>query len=519
MDYNVERVVEIIKSGKSYLQKNDLDGFFKSINGAYIGPCADFLYKNGVDIFKYLHNIPDGLFLKNDNIKIADLSNVTSIGKQAFYQSSIEEVIMGDSVEKIDEAAFAFCSKLQNVKLSENLTAIPVNCFYEDKSLTDLYLPDSVKRIALGAFSGCDNINITAHKRNGVKLKCAPDDVEFLKKHLHSIKEDTNESLVEAFSDKMPKWLKSKLLYDLHRYDDDDLDKYAAQGYNTKNQSSRTNLANKLKSRGIEISKAKFEEKDPASILKRKDPILSNENYLPAFHLVGHNSWRNSDIDFIYIKGVNDDESWPFDDNNYDKYLKYIPLKHLLDHCVDFCYIDITDSENLLGDKVTTRHELKRELKTSPNRRYTPAEQAEMNNYRNRYTFDKSGYLIKPDKFEKKLQELGKKNYQKKLDDLYNKLTSIKSEIARIYDEADVKGFTNNSSIRAVRDIRNYFDNACDYYGYACSYVERYIDTQREDLLDTVIDYIRTSNQYITKIENSIKKYMYADLDFESLNK
>lgn len=519
MEYNVERVVEIIKNGRSYLQKNDLDGFFKSINKTYISDVADYLYKNGIDIFKYMRSIPDGMFYRNDSIKVADLTNVSSIGIAAFQESSIEEVIMGDSIETIGMSAFNLCTKLQSVKLSENLKIIPEKCFYGCVSLKDIYLPDSVKRISSEAFTGCDSVNITAHKRNGVKLKCAPDDVEFLKKHLHSIKEEATESLTEAFDDNMPKWLKSKLLFDLHRYDSKALDKYADKGYNIHGQSITGNLAGMLKTRGIELSKAKFEERDPASILKRKDPILSNENYLPAFHIVGKNEWRNQNIDFVYIKGINDDDSWPFDDNNYDKALKYIPLKYILEHCQDFCYIDITDTNNLMGDKAANRAAMKKELKNSDNRRFTPEEQAEMNRYRNRYVFDKSGYLIKPDRFEKKLKELGKKNYQKKLDEIYNKLVSIKSEIARIYDEADIKGFSNNESVRAVRNIRSYFDSACDYYGYACSQTERYISSKQDYDLDAAMEYINQCNQYIKRIEDSIKKYMYADLDFESLNK
>ena len=62
---------------------------------------------------------------------------------------------MPDSVETIEDCAFDYCSSLENVVLSKNLTEISNGLFAECEKLTKITLPNSIKRIGDSAFISC----------------------------------------------------------------------------------------------------------------------------------------------------------------------------------------------------------------------------------------------------------------------------------------------------------------------------------------------------------------------------
>lgn len=81
------------------------------------------------------------------------------IGDCAFRSQPITRLVIPDSVTSIGVAAFAECSKLRTLKLSENLTSIPRNCFAKDFGLESVVIPDSVKEIGTAAFQSCSLSN------------------------------------------------------------------------------------------------------------------------------------------------------------------------------------------------------------------------------------------------------------------------------------------------------------------------------------------------------------------------
>lgn len=90
-----------------------------------------------------------------------------------FYQSNLTEIIIPDSATSINQGAFNYCSKLQNVHLSKNITNIPPNCFANCPSLSSINIPDSVTSISNYAFeySGNGALTIILRKVTSIGAK------------------------------------------------------------------------------------------------------------------------------------------------------------------------------------------------------------------------------------------------------------------------------------------------------------------------------------------------------------
>ena len=132
--------------------------------------------------------ISAGSFSYCATLKKVDASNVETIGAYAFRYSDIEEVVLGNKLKTIKDEAFSGCKNLKTVKLPASVTKIGELAFYESadvmvdsdnkKFCSDEYgvlynknktvlicypekldikiyvIPDTVKKIALWAFSG-----------------------------------------------------------------------------------------------------------------------------------------------------------------------------------------------------------------------------------------------------------------------------------------------------------------------------------------------------------------------------
>lgn len=81
-----------------------------------------------------------------------NLSNVQIIGREAFYDCFALTKVDLSSATKLSSEIFEYCRKLSDVTLSDKLSSIPSNMFYECDSLTSITLPSSVQSIGGAAF-------------------------------------------------------------------------------------------------------------------------------------------------------------------------------------------------------------------------------------------------------------------------------------------------------------------------------------------------------------------------------
>ncbi len=80
---------------------------------------------------------------------------VTTIGKEAFFDSCIFSVELPDSVTSIEESAFNDCYYLKELKLSDSLNSIGEEAFYECETLKTLEIPAGLTTVGEGAFRCC----------------------------------------------------------------------------------------------------------------------------------------------------------------------------------------------------------------------------------------------------------------------------------------------------------------------------------------------------------------------------
>ena len=94
------------------------------------------------------------------SIKTVDISDsVTSIGYDAFYDcNSLTSVTIPDSVTSIGYRAFYGCSSLTSVTIPDSVTSIVDYAFYGCSSLTSVTIPDSVTSIGYMAFYDCSSL-------------------------------------------------------------------------------------------------------------------------------------------------------------------------------------------------------------------------------------------------------------------------------------------------------------------------------------------------------------------------
>ena len=85
----------------------------------------------------------------------SNFTNLTTIGKEAFFGNKLTEVIIPNSVINIDKAAFAF-NNLSKVTLSEDLKIIGKGAFSKNK-LLEIIIPNFVITISEYAFNEAFN--------------------------------------------------------------------------------------------------------------------------------------------------------------------------------------------------------------------------------------------------------------------------------------------------------------------------------------------------------------------------
>lgn len=81
-----------------------------------------------------------------------------SIGKNAFFGSSLQSVLIPDGVRVIGEAAFSECDGLTSLVLPNSLETVSPMLCQASKKLSEVYLPASVRDIGANAFENCTSL-------------------------------------------------------------------------------------------------------------------------------------------------------------------------------------------------------------------------------------------------------------------------------------------------------------------------------------------------------------------------
>ena len=118
-------------------------------------PATDFEYG--------FSEIYDGIFIKeyigSDKTVVIpskiDGQAVTVIAGGAFWGTSIESVVIPDSVKFVVARAFYGCDQLKTVDFGDGIIEIQEEAFYKCTALESIILPKNLETIGEGAFYGC----------------------------------------------------------------------------------------------------------------------------------------------------------------------------------------------------------------------------------------------------------------------------------------------------------------------------------------------------------------------------
>ena len=88
-----------------------------------------------------------------------DGSPVVAISKNAFAKNTtLESIVLPDSLKTIGDQAFAYCTSLTSISLSDSLTDIGDYAFGACTGLTEFVLPANVRRIGTAILHGCNSL-------------------------------------------------------------------------------------------------------------------------------------------------------------------------------------------------------------------------------------------------------------------------------------------------------------------------------------------------------------------------
>lgn len=102
--------------------------------------------------------IDEDVFSGKENITAVVLPNgLETIGRAAFSQTSLENIVIPDGVKTISEYAFRECLKLTSVVLPKGLNSLGKGVFVAS-NLQSISIPNSINVIPESTFQGCKNL-------------------------------------------------------------------------------------------------------------------------------------------------------------------------------------------------------------------------------------------------------------------------------------------------------------------------------------------------------------------------
>ena len=164
--------------------------------------CNCYNLKN-VDFPSTLCYIGDSAFEHCEGLKKIDLSNtkIELISNGAFsYCTSLEEIKLPDTLEKIGECAFSRCNSMSNIILPKNLKIIDNAAFEGCSSIRKIVFPNGLKYIGIEAFYECYNLN-EIHFPKGVEISndAFSKDTNYKKVYCYDIDKMANQDFIYNF--------------------------------------------------------------------------------------------------------------------------------------------------------------------------------------------------------------------------------------------------------------------------------------------------------------------------------
>lgn len=193
--------------------------------------------------------------------------------------------------------------------------------------------------------------------------------------------------------------------------------------------------------------------------------------------------------------------------------------------CKDFCYVDMSNPDNLIKDKMQSRADNAAELDNIPN--YWRVKDAKNKPKASKKTvtwrtkFDASGYVIDPNRYKEAIRNLKSKKFLSIVDEQKDKLEKCKRDIADIIIDSTDFYKDYESMIENILDqlkiAYRWFNNDvlryCDEYGRIKD-DPNISDQEKEWSKDALFKSIDNVDTKIKSCERAISKLSYAEVDW-----
>ena len=164
-EYNLKQISKYLESHKDYLINCDFNRIYKdAYNEDWLSMCirdmTNIFYIAGLDPLKYLDHVPVNYLYHDDKRESIDIPNegIKYIDRSAFFNcASLKYIKIPDSVTYVYSSAFEGCCKA-NIDFGNSLEIIDERAFAHCYALKDLVLPKSLKTISAEAFTMCRDL-------------------------------------------------------------------------------------------------------------------------------------------------------------------------------------------------------------------------------------------------------------------------------------------------------------------------------------------------------------------------
>lgn len=359
------------------------------------------------------------------------------------------------------------------------------------------------------------SLNESAYTRDELKDKFGTDDLDII-----NAGNEEDVSLKEAWDPSWPKWLGDRM-EDLAKMEDPKYNGWRSNwkpqtnnGYhpdykNTRDENKYSRGAwNNFADKGIPLNQLKVEEGPVPE--KRTDPRLKDENLIPVW------GFPNGQV---YITGFNESEEY-FNPNAVNPDLnhrafKYMGTKYLISEADKFATINKSDISGLSGARDAIRAGRKMN-KPDPefDRTRTPS------TWRGQRK-DRSGYIVDPKKYERKLAKLRASNIYAELDRFYDIVMDYKIKIHDYLSTYDP--FMNSSSVfsSTAEVLMDKLSTVAAKYNRYCTQVEDILTSSyysdRDEQLEALANIIRKmrDDSDLKSLQDYGKDKLYSDIDWE----
>ena len=159
--------------GSSTLTSTDYGN--RDIVYAKIGSCVTVIGENAFKGQTSLQEvlIPDTIDTVDDNAfsgctSLVDFSlpmSVVSINDHAFDGCiQLNKIMLPNHLTNLGVAAFKGCKNFPSINIPQYITIIPTECFYDCDGMTDIYLPENVRLLQSKSFGNCNGlVNMTCY--------------------------------------------------------------------------------------------------------------------------------------------------------------------------------------------------------------------------------------------------------------------------------------------------------------------------------------------------------------------